>query len=832
MASRFEKFSERARRVLALAQEEATQFNHNYIGTEHILLGLIRESEGVAAKVLINLKADTQKIRSAVEFIIGKGDKPTTGEIGLTPRAKKVIELAVDEARKQSHHYIGTEHLLIGLMREGDGIGANVLESLELSLDVIRDETQNVLSKTASSGGQSQGPVSGKSKSSSTPTLDEIATDLTSKAENGELDPVVGRAAELERVVQILSRRRKNNPVLIGEPGVGKTAVIERLALLMVEGDVPETLEGKRLVSMDIGSLVAGTKYRGEFEERLKKIVKELTRSKNCIVFIDEVHTLVGAGAAEGAVDAANILKPALARGDIQVIGATTQDDYRKYVEKDKALERRFQPVTIEEPDGELTVDILNGIKEQYENYHQVTITDDAINSAVNLSDRYITDRNLPDKAIDIIDEAGSRVRIRNSFYPKPLRDKKKELEKIRRWKEDAISSQQYEKAAKYRDDELEAAAEFETLDKEYEASKPKKAIQVTEDDISEVVSMWTGIPLKKLDNEDKERLKKIEEALSLDVIGQTEAINAISKAVRRARTGLKDPKRPIGAFLFLGPTGVGKTHLVKRLAEFLFGTEDSMIRFDMSEYRERHTVSRLIGSPPGYVGYDDGGQLTEAVRRKSYCVILLDEIEKAHEEIYNILLQVFEDGRLTDGKGRIVDFKNTIIVMTSNLGSQRIYSEGRLGFTQDASNNTLDYKSLEERVLSEVEDPKNGFRPEFLNRLDDKIVFHPLEKVHIHEIVDLLLKEVSDRLKDHDLSLSWTDKAKEYLADNGFDPKMGARPLRRTIQEKVEDKLSDNLLNGKFTPGDSIVLDHDKKSDDLTIEKTKKVRKSLAEKS
>tara|TARA_B100000214_G_scaffold281374_1_gene211006 strand:+ start:1654 stop:4152 length:2499 start_codon:yes stop_codon:yes gene_type:complete len=832
MASRFEKFSERARRVLALAQEEATQFNHNYIGTEHILLGLIRESEGVAAKVLINLKADTQKIRSAVEFIIGKGDKPTTGEIGLTPRAKKVIELAVDEARKQSHHYIGTEHLLIGLMREGDGIGANVLESLELSLDVIRDETQNVLSKTASSGGQSQGPVSGKSKSSSTPTLDEIATDLTSKAENGELDPVVGRAAELERVVQILSRRRKNNPVLIGEPGVGKTAVIERLALLMVEGDVPETLEGKRLVSMDIGSLVAGTKYRGEFEERLKKIVKELTRSKNCIVFIDEVHTLVGAGAAEGAVDAANILKPALARGDIQVIGATTQDDYRKYVEKDKALERRFQPVTIEEPDGELTVDILNGIKEQYENYHQVTITDDAINSAVNLSDRYITDRNLPDKAIDIIDEAGSRVRIRNSFYPKPLRDKKKELEKIRRWKEDAISSQQYEKAAKYRDDELEAAAEFETLDKEYEASKPKKAIQVTEDDISEVVSMWTGIPLKKLDNEDKERLKKIEEALSLDVIGQTEAINAISKAVRRARTGLKDPKRPIGAFLFLGPTGVGKTHLVKRLAEFLFGTEDSMIRFDMSEYRERHTVSRLIGSPPGYVGYDDGGQLTEAVRRKSYCVILLDEIEKAHEEIYNILLQVFEDGRLTDGKGRIVDFKNTIIVMTSNLGSQRIYSEGRLGFTQDASNNSLDYKSLEERVLSEVEDPKNGFRPEFLNRLDDKIVFHPLEKVHIHEIVDLLLKEVSDRLKDHDLSLSWTDKAKEYLADNGFDPKMGARPLRRTIQEKVEDKLSDNLLNGKFTPGDSIVLDHDKKSDDLTIEKTKKVRKSLAEKS
>ena len=525
-------------------------------------------------------------------------------------------------------------------------------------------------------------------------------------------------------------------------------------------------------------------------------------------------------------------MKPALARGDIQVIGATTQDDYRKYVEKDKALERRFQPVTIEEPDGELTVDILNGIKEQYENYHQVTITDDAINSAVNLSDRYITDRNLPDKAIDIIDEAGSRVRIRNSFYPKPLRDKKKELEKIRRWKEDAISSQQYEKAAKYRDDELEAAAEFEVLEKEYEDSKPKKAIQVTEDDISEVVSMWTGIPLKKLDSEDKERLKKIESALSLDVIGQGEAINSLSKAVRRARTGLKDPKRPIGAFLFLGPTGVGKTHLVKRLAEFLFGTEDSMIRFDMSEYRERHTVSRLIGSPPGYVGYDDGGQLTEAVRRKSYCVILLDEIEKAHEEIYNILLQVFEDGRLTDGKGRVVDFKNTIIVMTSNLGSQRIYSEGKMGFTQDASNNSLDYKSLEERVLSEVEDPKNGFRPEFLNRLDDKIVFHPLEKSHIHQIVDLLLKEVGDRLKDHDLTLSWTENAKEYLSDHGFDPKMGARPLRRTIQEKVEDKLSDDLLSGKFTPGDSIQLDFDKKIEEFTIEKIKKAKKTLAKKS
>ena len=818
MASRFEKFSERARRVLSLAQEEATQFNHNYIGTEHILLGLIRESEGVAAKVLTNLKADTQKIRSAVEFIIGKGDKPTSGEIGLTPRAKKVIELAVDEARKQGHHYIGTEHLLIGLMREGDGIGSNVLESLDLSLDNIREETQNVLSRSASSAGTSQPSSNTKTKNSTTPTLDEIATDLTERADKGELDPVVGREAELERVVQILSRRRKNNPVLIGEPGVGKTAVIERLAILMQDGDVPETLLGKRLVSMDIGSLVAGTKYRGEFEERLKKIVKELTRSKNCVVFIDEMHTLVGAGAAEGAVDAANILKPALARGDIQVIGATTQDDYRKYVEKDKALERRFQPVTIEEPDGELTINILNGIKEQYEQYHQVTITDDAINSAVNLSDRYITDRNLPDKAIDIIDEAGSRVRIKNSFYPKELRDEKKELDKIRRWKEDAISSQQYEKAAKFRDDELEQATVVEKLEKEYESSKSKEAIQVTEDDISEVVSMWTGIPLKRLDNEDKERLKNIENVLSLDVIGQHDAIESISKSVRRARTGLKDPKRPIGAFLFLGPTGVGKTHLVKRLSEFLFGTEDAMVRFDMSEYRERHSVTRLIGAPPSYVGYEDGGQLTEAVRRKSYCVILLDEIEKAHEEIYNILLQVFEDGRLTDGKGRIVDFKNTIIVMTSNLGSQKIYSEGKLGFASDTSSNSMDHNAFEERVLKEVEDPMNGFRPEFLNRLDDKIVFHPLSSENIYEIVDILMKEVGSRLIEHGLNLSWTPGAKKYLAEEGFDPKMGARPLRRTIQEKVEDRLSDDLLNGKYSAGDTIEIDSSNDGSELKI--------------
>ena len=641
---------------------------------------------------------------------------------------------------------------------------------------------------------------------------------MTERADKGELDPVVGREAELERVVQILSRRRKNNPVLIGEPGVGKTAVIERLAILMQDGDVPETLLGKRLVSMDIGSLVAGTKYRGEFEERLKKIVKELTRSKNCVVFIDEMHTLVGAGAAEGAVDAANILKPALARGDIQVIGATTQDDYRKYVEKDKALERRFQPVTIEEPDGELTINILNGIKEQYEQYHQVTITDDAINSAVNLSDRYITDRNLPDKAIDIIDEAGSRVRIKNSFYPKELRDEKKELDKIRRWKEDAISSQQYEKAAKFRDDELEQATVVEKLEKEYESSKSKEAIQVTEDDISEVVSMWTGIPLKRLDNEDKERLKNIENVLSLDVIGQHDAIESISKSVRRARTGLKDPKRPIGAFLFLGPTGVGKTHLVKRLSEFLFGTEDAMVRFDMSEYRERHSVTRLIGAPPSYVGYEDGGQLTEAVRRKSYCVILLDEIEKAHEEIYNILLQVFEDGRLTDGKGRIVDFKNTIIVMTSNLGSQKIYSEGKLGFASDTSSNSMDHNAFEERVLKEVEDPMNGFRPEFLNRLDDKIVFHPLSSENIYEIVDILMKEVGSRLIEHGLNLSWTAGAKKYLAEEGFDPKMGARPLRRTIQEKVEDRLSDDLLNGKYSAGDTIEIDSSNDGSELKI--------------
>ena len=836
MASRFEKFSERARRVLSLAQEEATKFNHDYIGTEHILLGLIRESEGVAAKVLNNLKVDMEKIKSALEFIIGKGEKPTAGEIGLTPRAKKVIELAVDEARKQNHHYIGTEHLLIGLMREGGGYGSNVLESLDLSLDKIREETQNVLSRTVSSSSTSNtGTYTGKKKDSRTPTLDEISLDLTEKATNGELDPVVGRDTELQRVVQILSRRRKNNPVLVGEPGVGKTAVIERLAHLITDGDglIPETLMGKRLVTLEIGSLVAGTKYRGEFEERLKKIVKELTQAKNCIVFIDEVHTLVGAGAAEGAVDAANILKPALARGDIQVIGATTQDDYRKYVEKDKALERRFQPVTIDEPDGELTVNILNGIKKQYEEYHDVKITDAAISSAVNLSNRYIPDRNLPDKAIDLIDEAGSRVRIKNSFVPPELREAKKELEKTRKWKENAISGQQYEKAAKFRDDELEQSAKVEKLIKAFETDKTKDAVQVTIDDISEVVSMWTGIPVTRLDNEDKEKLKSIENVLSLSVIGQEDAISSIAKSVRRARTGLKDPKRPIGAFLFLGPTGVGKTHLVKKLAEFLFGQEDAMVRFDMSEYMEKHSVTRLIGAPPSFVGYEEGGQLTEAVRRKSYCVVLLDEIEKAHEDIYNILLQVFEDGRLTDGKGRIVDFKNTIIVMTSNLGSSQL-SATNLGFSTnpDTKNEEADYNSIKEKIIKETEDSVRGFRPEFINRLDDRIVFHPLSPDHIFAIVDLLMKDVRERLLEHGLSLSWTSSAKKYLSEKGFDSKLGARPLRRKIQDEIEDKLSDDLLNAKFSAGDDIEISATKDGEGIIISKKKATTKKSGSKS
>ena len=773
-----------------------------------------------SSAVLSNLNVELVKVRSAVEFIIGRGERPTPGEIGLTPRAKKVIELAVDEARRLNHHYIGTEHLLIGLMREGEGVAAGVLESLGVSLEKVREETNRII-QNQSSG--KQGGEQSTSRSTRTPTLDELGIDLTQRAADGDLDPVVGRDTELQRVIQILSRRTKNNPVLIGEPGVGKTAIVEKLANLVVDGDVPETLQGKRVVTLDMGALVAGTKYRGEFEERLKKVIAELKQAGNCVLFIDEMHTMVGAGAAEGAVDAANILKPSLARGELQVVGATTQDDYRKYVERDPALERRFQPVTVDAPDSILTVDILRGVKGQYEAHHDLEITDEALETAATLADRYIADRQLPDKAIDLIDEAASRVRIKHSTVPKELREAQKELEAVRREKNEVISAQKYETAAELRDRELKLVTKIEQLEADWKKDNPGAGeAKVTADDIAEVVAMWTRIPVTRLDVEEKERLIKMEDALRMHVVGQDEALNVISKAVRRSRAGLKDPKRPIGAFLFLGPTGVGKTHSVKKLAEYLFGEEDAMIRLDMSEFMEKHSVARLVGAPPGYVGFDEGGQLTEAVRRRSYSVILLDEIEKAHPDVFNILLQVFEDGHLTDSKGRKVDFKNTVIVMTSNLGSNLIQTSGGLGFARgNEGAEQLDYERVKGRVLEAVKDPRNGFKPEFLNRIDATVVFHPLEQAHILEIVDIMMKEVQGRVLEHGLVMQITDATRDYLAENGFDPKMGARPLRRLIQDEVEDQLSEKLLRGEFNAGDVVELDM--KDNSIVVQTPKK---------
>ncbi|MCL0031839.1 ATP-dependent Clp protease ATP-binding subunit [Dehalococcoidia bacterium] len=803
MTSRFEKFSERARKVLSLAQEEAQQFNHSYIGTEHILLGLVRETEGLAARVLNELGVKNTKIRSAVEFIIGKGEKTDSSEIGLTQRAKKVIELAVDEARRLNHNYIGTEHILIGIMKEGEGVAAGVLESLDITLEKIRAETSKLQRQRTPSQSQNSGKQSSK-----TPTLDQLGIDLTSAARSGKLDPVVGRGTELQRVVQILSRRTKNNPVLIGEPGVGKTAIAEALAQRIVNGEVPETLQGKRLVTLDMGSLVAGTKYRGEFEERLKKILEEIRGSGNCVLFIDEMHTMVGAGAAEGAVDAANILKPALSRGEIQTIGATTLDDYRKYVERDPALERRFQPVHVEEPSLEDTVAILMGVKGLYEEHHKLTITEEAVNTAAKLAHRFIADRFMPDKAIDLIDEAASKVRISNNSIPVSVQESIKVLEKVREEKDEAIASQQYEQAAELRDRELKLAEklEYSEGDDQDEPATPRAV--VTEEDIAEVVSMWTGIPVTSLGTEDMERLLQMEKSIHKRIIGQDEAITVVSKAVRRARAGIKDPRRPIGSFIFLGPTGVGKTELVRSLSEFMFGSEDSMIRLDMSEFMERHSVARLVGAPPGYVGYDEGGQLTEAVRRKSYCTILLDEIEKAHPEVFNILLQIFDDGHLTDAKGRKVDFRNSIIVMTSNIGSDLIKRDSSLGFALkagDAGDEEHVYGRMKDKVMEEF---KRFFRPEFLNRIDASVVFHPLSKDHIVEIVELMLNGVQHQLQEKNITLEVTQSAKELLATKGYDPNFGARPLRRVIQDEVEDMLSEELLEGKMQAGDTVVID------------------------
>jgi ATP-dependent Clp protease ATP-binding subunit ClpC len=805
MSSRFEKFTERARKVLTLSQEEAQRFNHNYIGTEHILLGLIKEGDGVAVKVLTGLGVELEKIRQAVEASIGRGERTVSGEIGLTPRAKRVIELAVDEARRLHHNYIGTEHLLLGLLREGEGVAAGVLEGFGITLEKVRAEVVRLLSQNM----PQQAQAGARPAATRTPTLDQLSVDLTAAARADKLDPIIGRDKEIERVIQILSRRTKNNPCLIGEPGVGKTAIVEGLAHRIANNEVPITLRDRRLLALDIGSLVAGTKYRGEFEERLKKVIEEVKTAGNCTLFIDEIHTIVGAGAAEGAIDASSILKPPLARGELQCIGATTADDYRKHLEKDAALERRFQPVKVEEPTVEETVRILHGIKPRYEDHHQLTISDEAITAAAALATRYIPDRHLPDKAIDLIDEASSRVRIRNFNTPPKVKETTQALDSLRHEKESAISAQQYEKAAELRSRELSITEELNEIQSKWDREQESKERPVvTEDDIAEVVCMWTGIPVTRLAKDETTRLLQMEEVLHQRIVGQDEAITAIAKAVRRARAGLKDPRRPIGSFIFLGPTGVGKTELVRVLSEFMFGSQDALIRLDMSEFMEKHAVARLTGAPPGYVGYEEGGQLTEAVRRKGYSAILLDEIEKAHPDAFNILLQILDDGHLTDAKGRRVDFRNTIIVMTSNIGAELIKKDSLLGFStksDEAKTQQQVYSRMKDKVMGEM---KRFFRPEFLNRIDGAIVFHALNKDHINKIVDLMLKDVEKELKDKEIKLKTTDAARSLLGEKGFDPVFGARPLRRVIQDMVEDPMSDAILRGEFHVGDTIVLD------------------------
>ncbi len=812
MSDRFDKFTERAKKVLVLAQEEAQRFNHNYIGTEHLLLGLVREGEGVAAKVLSNLGVELNKVRSAVEFIIGRGNRMVIGDVNLTPRAKKVIELAVEEARRLNHNYIGTEHLLLGLVREGEGIAAGVLESLGVNLEKVRTQVIQVVNQSGS-GSRSEGR-----KRTKTPTIDQMGIDLTAAAREGKLDPVVGRSEEIQRVIQILSRRNKNNPALIGDPGVGKTAIAEGLAQRIIAGDVPETLLNKRLLTLDMGALVAGTKYRGEFEERLKRVIEEIRTSKECVLFIDELHTLVGAGAAEGAVDAANILKPSLSRGELQCIGATTLDEYRKYIERDAALERRFQPVHVKEPTIEETIEIIRGVKDRYEDHHRVIITDEAVKAAAELAGRYVTDRFLPDKAIDLVDESGSRVRIQQSMAPQGLRETMKRLDELISEKNASIEKQDYERASALRDEEAALREEIQGLEQSRKDESEDERPKVDDEVISQVVSMWTGIPVTRIKEEESERLLHMEEALHETVVSQDEAIKAVSRAVRRARAGLKDPRRPIGSFIFLGPTGVGKTLLARALATFMFGSEEAMIRLDMSEYMERHSVARLVGAPPGYIGYDEGGQLTEAIRRRSYAVILLDEIEKAHPEVFNMLLQIMEDGRLTDGRGRTVDFRNTILIMSGNVGAQQIKREAQVGFrtlSGDAHNEQEAYDRMREKVLGEV---KNTFRPEFINRVDTIVVFRALTRRNVKAIIDIELKRVMAQLHEQEIVLELTDAAKDWLVDKGFDPDFGARPLRRVIQNSIEDELAEELLAGNVKAGDRILADHDSEQDQFVM--------------
>ncbi|KMK90856.1 ATP-dependent protease ATP-binding subunit ClpC [Rossellomorea marisflavi] len=793
----FGRFTERAQKVLALAQEEAIRLAHNNIGTEHILLGLVREGEGIAAKALTALGLSPEKIQKEVEGLIGKGTEKSQ-TIHYTPRAKKVIELSMDEARKLGHSYVGTEHILLGLIREGEGVAARVLGNLGVSLNKARQQVLQLLGNNDSGGHQGGG-----STNANTPTLDSLARDLTAIAREGSLDPVIGRSKEIQRVIEVLSRRTKNNPVLIGEPGVGKTAIAEGLAQQIIANEVPEILRDKRVMTLDMGTVVAGTKYRGEFEDRLKKVMDEIRQAGNIILFIDELHTLIGAGGAEGAIDASNILKPSLARGELQCIGATTLDEYRKYIEKDAALERRFQPIQVNEPTAEESIQILKGLRDRYEAHHRVSITDAAIDAAVKLSDRYISDRFLPDKAIDLIDEAGSKVRLRSYTTPPNLKELEARLEEIRKEKDAAVQSQEFEKAASLRDSEQKLREELEETKNTWKEKQGQENTEVTVEDIAKVVSNWTGVPVSKLAQTETDRLLKLEEILHSRVIGQSEAVVAVSKAVRRARAGLKDPKRPIGSFIFLGPTGVGKTELARALAESMFGDEEAMIRIDMSEYMEKHSTSRLVGSPPGYVGYEEGGQLTEKVRRKPYSVVLLDEIEKAHPDVFNILLQVLEDGRLTDSKGRTVDFRNTVLIMTSNVGAQSLKANKHMGFNiQDGKQ---DYKDMKGKVMEEL---KRAFRPEFLNRIDEIIVFHSLEKDHLKEIVTLMSNQLTKRLKEQDIHLELSAAAKEKIADEGFDPEYGARPLRRAIQKYVEDKLSEELLRGKVLTGQDILID------------------------
>ena len=800
----FERFTDRARRVVVLAQEEARMLNHNYIGTEHILLGLIHEGEGVAAKALESLNISLEAVRQQVEQIIGQGQAAPTGHILFTPRAKKVLELSLREALQLGHNYIGTEHILLGLIREGEGVAAQVLQKLGADLNRVRQTVIQLLS--GYTGGKGEGAPGGQGEGGpqGSMVLDQFGRNLTQLARETKLDPVIGREKEIERVMQVLSRRTKNNPVLIGEPGVGKTAIVEGLAQDIVKGEVPETLKGKQIYTLDLGALVAGSRYRGDFEERLKKVLKEIRTRGDIVLFIDELHTLVGAGAAEGAIDAASILKPMLARGELQTIGATTRDEYRKHLEKDAALERRFQPISVDEPSVAHTIEILKGLRDRYEAHHRVSYTDDALVAAANLADRYISDRFLPDKAIDLIDEAGSRMRIRRMTAPPDVREVDEKVAEVRLKKESSIDAQDFERAAALRDEERQLLEERSRRERDWKSGEMDILSEVDEEEIAEVLSIWTGIPVFKLTEEETEKLLRMEDELHRRIIDQSEAVIAVSKSIRRTRAGLKDPKRPSGSFIFLGPSGVGKTELSKALAEFLFGDEDSLIQLDMSEYLEKHTVSRLIGSPPGYVGYEEGGQLTEAVRRKPFSVVLFDEIEKAHPDVFNTLLQILEDGHLTDAQGHKVDFKNTVIIMTSNLGTRDIQKGPGIGFAA-RGDEQVTYDKMKDRVTEEL---KKSFRPEFLNRIDEVIVFHSLSREDVKAIVDLLMKRVREQLKAKDVDIELTDAAKELLAEKGFDPALGARPLRRTIQRLVEDPLSEKLLWKEFRAGQTIFVD------------------------